>query len=74
MPRFCAKTHLQLNLRLSDILLAAAAVGDLLCLGDLGTDSLRAEVLEGISLNSVDAQGRVGLNNGKATGNCNSSV
>lgn len=65
------KSDLELNLSLSNILLAAATVHDLLRLGNLGADSVRTEVLQGVPLNGVDAQGRVGLDNGKATGDCN---
>lgn len=64
------QTHLQLNLGFGNILLAAAAVRNLLGLSDLGTDSLRAEVLQGVTLDGVDAQGGLGLNDGKATGDC----
>jgi hypothetical protein len=34
------KTYLEFNLGLSNVRLTTAAVGDLLSLGDLGTDSL----------------------------------
>lgn len=63
------RTCLQLNLCLGDILLASTAACDLLGLRDLSTDSLGAEVLERVSLDGVDAQGGVGLNNGESTGN-----
>lgn len=68
------ETYLKLDLRLSDILLATTAVRDLLGLSDLSTDSLSAEVLQGESLDGVDAQGGVGLNNGEATGHCSKAV
>lgn len=64
------RTCLQLNLCLGDILLASTAACNLLGLGDLSTDSLGAEVLERVSLDGVDAQGGVGLDNGESTGNC----
>lgn len=60
--------NLQLDLSLSDILLASIAAGDLLGLGDTSTDSVSAEVLQGVSLGGVDAQDGVGLDRGKATG------
>lgn len=60
--------HLELNLSLSDILLTAAAAGDLLGLGDLVLDGVGAEVLKRETLNSVDAQLGVGLDNGESTG------
>jgi hypothetical protein len=63
-------TYLKLNLSLSNVLLATAAAGDLLCLRDLVLDSLGAEVLERVALNSVDAELRAGLNSGEAAGNC----
>jgi hypothetical protein len=66
--------YLQLNLSLSNVLLAAAAVGNLLGLSDLGLDGLSAEVLDGVTLNGVDAHGRVGLDNGESTGNYSSSA
>lgn len=63
-------TYLQLNLGLGNVLLAAAAVGDLLCLGDLSPDGLGAEVLQGVRLDGVDAQGGVGLDDGESTRDC----
>lgn len=63
-----ALQNLQLNLSLSNVLLAATAAGNLLGLSDLRLDGLGAEVLDGVSLNSVDAHGRVGLNDGESTG------
>jgi hypothetical protein len=60
--------YLELNLGLSNVLLATAAAGNLLGLGDLVADGLGAEVLQGVSLDSVDAQGRVGLDSGESTG------
>lgn len=62
-----SKTHLQLDLGLSNILLASAAVGNFLGLSDLGSDGLGAEVLKGVSLNGVDAEDRVGLNGSEST-------
>lgn len=61
-------THLELDLGLSNVLLAAAAAGDLLSLRDLVAHSLGAEVLQRVSLNGVDAELGVGLHNGEATG------
>lgn len=60
-------THLQFDLGLGDILLASIAAGNLLGLGDTSTDSVSAEVLQGVSLGGVDAQDGVGLDRGKAT-------
>jgi hypothetical protein len=62
-----SETHLQLDLGLSNILLASAAVGNLLGLSDLGSDGFSAEVLKGVSLNSVDAEDGVGLNGSEST-------
>lgn len=62
-----SETHLQLDLGLSNILLASAAVGNLLGLSDLGSDGLGAEVLKRVSLNSVDAEDGVGLNGSEST-------
>lgn len=63
-------TCLQLNLGLSNVLLAAAAVGNLLGLGELGSDGVGAEVLQGVGLDGVDAQGRVRLDDGESSGHC----
>ena len=63
------KTHLQLNLGLSNVLLASAAVGDLLGLSDLSSDGIGAEVLKGVTLDGVDAEDGVGLNSSESTGN-----
>lgn len=65
-------THLQLNLSLSNILLASAAAGNLLGLGNTSSDRLGAEVLQGVTLDRVDAHGRVGLNCGEPTSDYNS--
>ena len=70
-------THLELNLGLSDVLLAPVSTGNLLCLCDLVSDSLShvslgqarlinvmylgTEVLQCVSLNGVDAELRIGL-------------
>lgn len=62
-------SYLELNLGLGNILLAAAAAGNLLGLSNLAADGLGAEVLDGVGLGGVDAQGRVGLNGGEAAGN-----
>lgn len=65
----CA-TYLQLNLSLGDLLLAAVAICNLLCLCDLSPDVVGAEVLKRETLDGVDAQLRVGLDNGKSSGYC----
>jgi hypothetical protein len=59
--------NLQLDLGLSNILLASAAVGDLLGLSDLSSDGLSAEVLKGVTLDGVDAKDGVGLNGSEST-------
>lgn len=59
--------NLELNLSLSNVLLTATTIGNLLGLGDLGFDSIGAEVLEGVGLHGVDAQSRVRLNDGETT-------
>lgn len=64
------RTHLKLNLGLGNVLLASAAVGDLLGLGDLGADGLGGEVLERVALDGVDAQERAGLDSGESAGDC----
>lgn len=61
------RAYLQLDLGLSNILLASTSVRNLLRLGDLGTDSIGAEVLKRVTLNGVDAHDRVGLNGSKST-------
>lgn len=63
------ETHLQLNLGLGNVLLTAAAVRNLLGLGNLRPDRVDAEVLEREPLNCVDAQSRLGLHNGKPARN-----
>jgi hypothetical protein len=63
-------TYLQLNLRLSNILLAAAAGGNLLGLGDLVPHGVGAEVLERVALDGVDAEDAVGLHGCEAAGHC----
>lgn len=50
-------TYLQLDLRLSNVLLASAAVGNLGGLGELVLDGIGAEVLNRITLGRVDAHG-----------------
>ncbi len=47
LNRFDLGTNLELDLGLGDILLAAAAIRNLLCLRDLCLDSLRAEIFQG---------------------------
>lgn len=58
--------HLKLNLCLCNVLLATIAVGDLLCFGNLSSDRLGAEVLQGVTLDGVDAQDGVGLDSSEA--------
>lgn len=67
-------TCLHLNLSLSNVLLAAAAVGDLLGLGELVADGLGAEVLQGVGLDGVDTQGGVGLDDGETSGHCDDTT
>jgi len=62
--------HLQLDLGLGNILLAATTIGYLLGLGDLSLNSIGAEVLQGESLDGVDAHDRVGLDNGETSRYC----
>jgi hypothetical protein len=63
------EAYLELNLSLSNILLAAASVRNLLCLRDLGPDSFGAEILNRETLDGVDTQDGVGLNDGEPSGN-----
>ena len=65
-----SQTYLKLNLGLSNVLLAAAAAGNLLSLCDLVLDGLCAEVLKSVTLNSVDAELGTGLNGSETAGNC----
>jgi hypothetical protein len=65
------KAHLQLDLGLRNILLAATTTHNLLRLGDLCLDGLGTEVLQRVPFNGVDAQGGLGLDDSEATGNCN---
>lgn len=71
--RYRRKAHLQLDLGLGDVLLASVAVGNLLGLGDLGSDGVGAEVLEGVALDGVDAHGGAGLDGRESTRHCNST-
>lgn len=50
-----ALTDLELNPGLCNIPLTSATTGNLLCLCDLASNSLGAEILEGVSLDGVDA-------------------
>lgn len=68
------RTYLKLNLGLSNVLFATVAAGDLLCLRNLVLDSLGAEVLKGVALNSVDAELGTGLNSGETAGDYGHSV
>ena len=67
-------TYLELNLGLSDVLFATVAAGDLLCLRNLVLDSLGAEVLKSVTLNSVDAELGAGLDGGETTRDCGHSA
>lgn len=69
-----SQTHLDLNLGLGNILLATVSTRNLLGLLELGLDILDVEVLERITLDGVDGENRLGLNNGETTGNCISHV
>ncbi len=60
--------YLHLDFSLGNVPLAAAAVGNLLRLGQLGLDGLGAEVLQGVALDGVDGQDGAGLDNGEAAG------
>lgn len=60
--------YLKLDLGLSDILRTSAAVGDLLCLGDLVADVLNAEVLKWVTLDGVDAEDGSWVDDGEAAG------
>lgn len=62
------RAYLKLNLRLGNILLASVSAGNLLSLSDLVPHSIGAEVLKGVTLNSVNAESRVGLDGSEATG------
>jgi hypothetical protein len=61
-----ALEDLKLNLGLGNVSLAAAAVGNLLGLGDLVLDGLGAEVLQSVTLNGVDAELGVGLDSSES--------
>lgn len=63
-------TCLQLNLRLSNVLLTATTIDNLLCLSELASDGVGAEILQGVGLDGIDAQGRVGLDDGESSGHC----
>lgn len=65
-----AESYLKLNLGLCDVLLTSASTGDFLSFRDLGLDSLFAKVLNGEAFDCVDAQIRVGLNDGKTSRDC----
>lgn len=67
---FREMSYLELNLGLGNILLAAAAAGNLLGLSNLAADGLGAEVLEGVGLGGVDAESRVGLDGSETTRHC----
>lgn len=60
--------YLDLDLRLGDIMLAPRATRDFVCLDQLGTDGLGAEVFERVGFNCIDAQLRVGLDDSEAAG------
>ena len=61
-------SYLNLNLGLRDVLLTSTAARDLLRLGELGPDGVGAEVLQGVALDGVDAQNRVGLDGSESAG------
>ena len=65
-----AHTYLELNLRLRDVNLATTSSGNLLRLRDLVSYGLGAEVLERVTLDSVDAEAGVGLHGREATRHC----
>ena len=62
-------TYLKLNLRLGNVLLTSTSTDDLCCLCDLRSDCLNVEILQGVTLDSVDAQFRVWLHNSESSGN-----
>lgn len=62
-------SHLKFNLGLSNVLLTSASAGHLLRLRNLRPDRLLAEVLQGKTLDGVDAQFRIRLHNGEAARN-----
>lgn len=64
------RTYLKLNLGLSNVLFATVAASNLLCLRNLVLDSLGAEVLKSVTLNSVDAELGAGLDGGETAGDC----
>ena len=64
------RDYLKLDLGLSNILLGTTSTNNFLCFGDLRSDSVGAEVLKWESLDSIDAELGVWLDNGKASGNC----
>lgn len=64
-----SRAYLKLDLGLCNVLLASTTVCDLLGLGDLGTDGIGTEVLERVTLDSVDAHDGVRLNSSESTGN-----
>lgn len=66
--------YLDLDLRLDDIMLTPRATGDLVCLDQLGTDGLGAEVFERVGFNCIDAQLGVGLDDSEATGDWNGLI
>lgn len=60
--------YLELDLGLSDILGASRAGSDLLCLSDLVANSLDAEGLKWVTLNSVDGEDGSWVDNGESSG------
>ena len=63
-------SYLKFDLGLSNVLLTAASAGNLLRLCNLRPNRLLAEVLNRETLDGVDAQFRVRLDNSEATRNC----
>ena len=62
-------SYLKLNLGLSNVLLASVTVRNLGGLGNLCLDSLGAEVLKREALDGIDAEDRVGLDDGESSRN-----
>jgi len=63
------RLNLNFNLGLRDVCLASISVGNLLGLGQLGTDCLNTELINRKSLDSINTQLRVGLDDGESSRN-----
>ncbi len=61
-------SYLKLNMCLSNILRRSVTTNNLLCLGDLGLDSLAREVVKRVTLNSIDRQNGAWVDDGEAAG------